>query len=45
MISDRPYRKAMTSSEAIEEIKRNTGTQFDPMVAKIFIDLFEEIAI
>jgi len=45
MISDRPYRKAMTSSEAIEEIKRNTGTQFDPTVAKIFIDLFEEIAI
>ena len=45
MISDRPYRKAMTSFEAIEEIKRNTGSQFDPEVSNIFVSLFEEIQI
>ena len=45
MISDRPYRKAMTTYEAIEEIKRNSGSQFDPEISKIFLDLFEEIEI
>ena len=39
MISDRPYRKAMTVPEAIEELKRNSGTQFDPEVVKVFVDL------
>ena len=41
MISDRPYRKAMTTIEAIEEIKKNSGTQFDPEISKIFIKMFE----
>lgn len=34
MISDRPYRKGMSIDETIEEIKKNSGTQFDPAVAK-----------
>lgn len=32
MTSDRPYRKAMTWDECKEEILRNKGVQFDPMV-------------
>lgn len=42
MITDRPYRKAMGIKEAIEEIKRNRGTQFDPAVVDALVRLFEE---
>ncbi|HZK88103.1 MAG TPA: HD domain-containing phosphohydrolase, partial [Anaerovoracaceae bacterium] len=38
MIEDRPYRKAMSKEAAIEEIRKNSGTQFDPEVAKIFVE-------
>ncbi len=30
MISDRPYREALGVREALEELGRNSGTQFDP---------------
>ncbi len=42
MTTDRPYRKAMSKSEALDEIKRNAGSQFDPRLAELFIN---EIAI
>jgi HD-GYP domain-containing protein (c-di-GMP phosphodiesterase class II) len=42
MTSDRPYRKALTLEAAIKELKDNSGTQFDPDVVKIFINLIEE---
>ncbi|MGD9666631.1 MAG: HD domain-containing phosphohydrolase [Synergistaceae bacterium] len=38
MTEDRVYRKAMSKEEAIEEIKRNAGYQFDPVIANIFIE-------
>ncbi|MCF7932827.1 MAG: diguanylate cyclase [Acholeplasmataceae bacterium] len=38
MTSQRPYRKPLTHEEAIEEIRKNRGTQFDPKVADIFIE-------
>lgn len=37
MISDRVYRKALSHEAAISELKRNAGTQFDPLVVDIFI--------
>ncbi|MFN4219660.1 MAG: HD domain-containing phosphohydrolase, partial [bacterium] len=37
MTSDRVYRKAMSLEEAVEEIKRNRGTQFDPLVVDAFL--------
>lgn len=36
MISDRSYRKALSEKEAIDEIRRNAGTQFDPKVSDVF---------
>ncbi|MGH2331166.1 HD-GYP domain-containing protein [Thermoanaerobacter mathranii] len=39
MTNDRPYRKAMSPAEALEEIKRNSGTQFDPEIVDVFIGL------
>lgn len=39
MTSDRPYRKALSHEEALEEIRKNAGTQFDPKVVEIFLDI------
>jgi putative nucleotidyltransferase with HDIG domain len=37
MISDRPYRKALSISHARGEIQRCAGTQFDPVVVEVFL--------
>ena len=37
MTSDRPYRAAMSAAKAIEEIKRCSGTQFDPVIVQAFL--------
>lgn len=39
MTSPRPYRKARTTEEAIQEIARGRGTQFDPRVVEEFLAL------
>jgi putative two-component system response regulator len=38
MISDRPYRSAMSITDIVEEIKRCAGTQFDPIVVAAFVN-------
>ncbi len=44
MTEDRVYRKAMSKEQAVEEIRRNAGTQFDPLIANIFIEtILEEV--
>ncbi len=38
MVNGRPYKKAMNREEALAEIKRCAGTQFDPnLVAKVYL--------
>jgi HD-GYP domain-containing protein (c-di-GMP phosphodiesterase class II) len=45
MTSDRPYRKALGKEYAVFELQKCMGTQFDPQVAKAFIDILESRAI
>jgi len=44
MTSDRPYRAALTRRDAMDEIRRNAGTQFDPEVVRVFLELLEKSA-
>jgi HD-GYP domain-containing protein (c-di-GMP phosphodiesterase class II) len=39
MTSERTYKKAMSKPEAIEELKRCAGTQFDPVLVNKFIGI------
>ncbi len=41
MISDRPYRRALPMSHAREEIRRCSGTQFDPKIVDVFMSIPE----
>jgi hypothetical protein len=38
MTSDRPYRRAMPAEEALQELRRNSGSQFAPDVVTAFFD-------
>lgn len=42
MISDRPYRKALTLDKAIEELEKGKGTQFDPKIVEIFVEILNQ---
>jgi HD-GYP domain-containing protein (c-di-GMP phosphodiesterase class II) len=42
MTSDRPYRPALSRREALAEVERCSGTQFDPAIVRIFLELFAE---
>jgi putative nucleotidyltransferase with HDIG domain len=42
MTSDRPYRRALTREQALAEVERCAGTQFDPRIAQVFLELFAE---
>jgi putative nucleotidyltransferase with HDIG domain len=39
MISDRPYRSALSMEHARAEIKRCSGTQFDPALVEVFLSI------
>jgi HD-GYP domain-containing protein (c-di-GMP phosphodiesterase class II) len=39
MTADRPFRRAMTPSAAIERMKDNAGTQFDPRVVEALVNV------
>ncbi|WNG58619.1 response regulator [Archangium gephyra] len=45
MTSDRPYRKGTTFANAIAEITRCAGTQFDREVVRAFLDIGEQALI
>ena len=41
MINDRPYSKAISKEKALQEIKSGAGSQFDPELAALFIEIME----
>lgn len=41
MTTKRPYREPLPRAQIIEEIRRNSGTQFDPDVAGALVDLIQ----
>ncbi len=42
MTTNRVYRKALSYERALEEILRNSGTQFDPEIVRIFVKWWED---
>jgi diguanylate cyclase (GGDEF)-like protein len=42
MVNDRPFQTRMTKNAALSEIQAQSGKQFDPEIAEIFIDLMKE---
>lgn len=42
MTSDRPYRKALPREVAVAELMKNVGTQFDPKVVTVFLEILDE---
>ncbi len=39
MVSVRPYRKSLKQNDAVEELKRCSGKQFDPDIVDVFVDI------
>jgi len=42
MTTDRSYRRAMPPSDAVAELRRCSGTQFDPAVVATLVGVIEE---
>ncbi len=42
MVSDRPYRKALSVESAVKELKDCSATQFDPAVVDAFLDVLAQ---
>ncbi|QZY54914.1 diguanylate cyclase domain-containing protein [Crassaminicella profunda] len=43
MTSDRPYRKALSKEDAINELKRYKGIQFDPDLVDCFLEILKDM--
>lgn len=42
MVHDRPYHTAMSHAEAVEELLRCSGSQFDPHIVTVFLQVLQE---
>ncbi len=41
MTTDRPYRKGLTVEQAVDQVRKGLGTQFDPDLGRVFADMME----
>jgi diguanylate cyclase (GGDEF)-like protein len=44
MTSDRPYRKALSHDEAVQQLKEGAGKQYDPRLVKLFLGILQKEA-
>ena len=42
LLSDRPYRAALSEEETLQYIRSLAGIQFDPRVVEVFLRIVEE---
>ena len=42
LITNRPYRKALSKKDALRIIKENSGKQFDPKIADVLVDVLKK---
>ena len=42
MTTDRPYRKGLTRQQAVDEIRRESGKQFSPVIVEALVELYQE---
>ena len=42
MVHDRPYSSALSHDDALDELRANAGTQFDPEVVEVFCTVYSE---
>jgi HD-GYP domain-containing protein (c-di-GMP phosphodiesterase class II) len=43
MVHDRPYKEALNHDDALDEIRRHAGTQFDPEVVEVFCAIYAQV--
>jgi diguanylate cyclase (GGDEF)-like protein/putative nucleotidyltransferase with HDIG domain len=43
MTTDRPYRKALTFSQACQELRKNAGKHYDPYLVDLFLEAVSEV--
>jgi putative two-component system response regulator len=43
LVSERPYKKAFTHEDAVEIIKKDSGTHFDPTLVELFLGVSHEL--
>jgi HD-GYP domain-containing protein (c-di-GMP phosphodiesterase class II) len=43
MMTTRPYRPAMSAEQALDELKRCAGTQFDPHVVDALVQILADV--
>jgi hypothetical protein len=42
MVHERPYKDPLTHEQALEELRSNAGTQFDPQVVEVFCSIYAD---
>ena len=45
MTEKRPYRQALCAEDALAELRRNAGTQFDPELVELFVEVVSSGAV